>query len=98
DRARHLPLRAFLPLPLRRRRRQRRSGLRRHPYGAEGPAQAVPPRWLLTMAILIKTPAEIDKMRRSGEALRQVHEAVRPLVVPGASTMDLENAAAAKMD
>ena len=50
------------------------------------------------MAILIKTPAEIDKMRRSGEALRQVHEAVRPLVVPGASTMDLENAAAAKMD
>lgn len=50
------------------------------------------------MAILIKTPAEIDKMRRSGEALRQVHEAVRPLVVAGASTMDLENAAAAKMD
>jgi methionyl aminopeptidase len=50
------------------------------------------------MAILIKTPAEIDKMRRSGEALRQVHEAVRPLVVAGASTMDLENAAVAKMD
>lgn len=37
-------------------------------------------------------------MRRSGEALRQVHDAVRPLVVPGASTMDLEKAAAAKMD
>ena len=50
------------------------------------------------MAILIKTAAEIDKMRRSGEALRQVHEAVRPLVVVGASTMDLENAAAAKME
>src|SRR5258708_10795389 len=50
------------------------------------------------MAILVKTPAEIDKMRRSGEVLRQIHEAVRPLVVPGASTMDLENAAAAKMD
>ena len=50
------------------------------------------------MAILIKTNAEIDKMRRSGEALRQVHEAVRPLVVAGASTMDLENVAAAKMD
>jgi methionyl aminopeptidase len=49
------------------------------------------------MAILIKTPAEIDKMRRSGEALRQVHEAVRPLVIAGASTMDLENAAVAKM-
>jgi methionyl aminopeptidase len=49
------------------------------------------------MAILIKTPAEIDKMRRSGAALRQVHETIRPLVVAGASTMDLEKAAAAKM-
>jgi methionyl aminopeptidase len=50
------------------------------------------------MAILIKTAAEIEKMRRSGEALSQVHEAVRPLVVVGASTMDLEAAAAAKME
>lgn len=50
------------------------------------------------MAILIKTAAEIDKMRRSGEVLRQVHDAVRPLVVAGASTMDLEDAAAAKME
>jgi len=50
------------------------------------------------MAILIKTPAEIDTMRRSGEALRQVHEAVRPLVVPGASTLDLDRAAEAKMN
>ena len=50
------------------------------------------------MAILIKTAAEIEKMRRSGESLRKVHEAVRPLVVAGASTMDLENAAAAKID
>jgi methionyl aminopeptidase len=50
------------------------------------------------MAILIKSAAEIAKMRRSGEALRQVHQAVRPLVVPGASTMDLEEAAAACMD
>ena len=50
------------------------------------------------MAILIKTAAEIATMRRSGEALREVHETVRPLVVPGASTMDLENAAAARMN
>jgi methionyl aminopeptidase len=50
------------------------------------------------MAILIKTEAEIGKMRRSGQALHQVHEAVRPLIVAGASTMDLEKAAAAKMD
>jgi methionyl aminopeptidase len=50
------------------------------------------------MAILIKTAAEIEKMRRSGIALRQVHDAIRPLVVPGASTMDLELVAAAKID
>jgi len=50
------------------------------------------------MAVFLKTAAEIEKMRRSGEALRQVHEAVRPLVVPGASTMDLEKVAAAKMN
>jgi methionyl aminopeptidase len=50
------------------------------------------------MAILLKTPAEIDKMRRSGMVLRQVHEAIRPMVVAGASTMDLERVAAAKMD
>jgi methionyl aminopeptidase len=50
------------------------------------------------MAILIKTASEIEKMRRSGQALHQVHEAVRPFVVPGASTMDLEKVAAAKMD
>jgi methionyl aminopeptidase len=50
------------------------------------------------MAILIKTAAEIEKMRRSGEALRQVHETVRPYVLPGASTMDLEKVAAAKME
>jgi len=50
------------------------------------------------MAILIKTEAEIDKMRRSGEALHRVHEAVRPMIVAGASTMDLEKVAAAKME
>ena len=50
------------------------------------------------MAIMIKTPQEIEKMRRSGQVLRQVHEAIRPLVVAGASTQDLENAANAKID
>lgn len=50
------------------------------------------------MPVFIKTAAEIEKMRRSGHALRQVHEAVRPMVVAGASTMDLEKVAAAKMD
>ena len=49
------------------------------------------------MAIFLKTTAEIEKMRRSGEVLRQVHDAIRPVVQPGATTMDLENAAAAKV-
>lgn len=50
------------------------------------------------MAIMIKTPTEIEKMRRSGQILRQVHEHVRPLVVAGASTMDLEIAANEKIN
>ncbi len=50
------------------------------------------------MAIMIKTAQEIEKMRRAGVVLRQVHEAIRPLVVEGASTMDLEVAANAKID
>jgi methionyl aminopeptidase len=50
------------------------------------------------MAILIKTAAEIEKMRRSGEALHQVFEAIRPSILPGVSTMDLDKIAAAKMD
>jgi methionyl aminopeptidase len=50
------------------------------------------------MAILIKTAAEIEKMRRSGVALHQVFEAIRPSILPGVSTMDLDKIAAAKMD
>jgi methionyl aminopeptidase len=50
------------------------------------------------MAIMIKTAQEIEKMRRSGLILMQVHEAIRPLVVAGASTMDLEIVANAKID
>ena len=50
------------------------------------------------MAILLKTPVEIDKMRRSGELLREVHETIRPLVVAGVSTMELERAANRKID
>ncbi len=49
------------------------------------------------MAILIKTPAEIEKMRISGAVLRKVHNAIAPHVVPGASTMDLERIAVAKI-
>ncbi len=49
------------------------------------------------MAIMIKTQAEIEKMRASGRILRQVHDAIAPLVRPGASTMDLETAANQKI-
>jgi methionyl aminopeptidase len=47
---------------------------------------------------MIKTPAEIEKMRVAGQMLRQVHELLAPLVVAGVSTMDLEKAAVRKID
>src|ERR1700722_1279660 len=43
--------------------------------------------------IVRKSPSEIEKMRRSGQIVRQVLNHVRALVAPGASTMDLEKAA-----
>jgi methionyl aminopeptidase len=49
------------------------------------------------MAILIKSAAEIEKMRTSGIALRKVHDAVKAAVRVGATTMDLERIAVAKM-
>ena len=49
------------------------------------------------MAIAIKTAQEIEKMRASGVILRQVHKAVGEAVKPGATTMDLERVAEAKI-
>src|SRR5271168_4735117 len=49
------------------------------------------------MAIVCKSPGEIDKMRQSGRIVRQVLDYVRTLVAPGATTMDLENAAEKKI-
>lgn len=49
------------------------------------------------MPVFIKTTAEIEKMRTSGIALRKVHDTLAPHVVPGASTMDLERIAVAKI-
>ncbi len=49
------------------------------------------------MAIMLKTPQEIEKMRYSGKILRQVHEAIRPIVAVGATTMDLEEVAVKKI-
>ncbi len=42
---------------------------------------------------MCKSPAEIDKMRRSGRIVRQVLESLRAMVAPGISTMDLERSA-----
>ena len=49
------------------------------------------------MAIICKSAAEIEKMRRSGRIVRQVLETVKALVAPGVSTMDLERAAEKKI-
>jgi len=44
-----------------------------------------------------KSQAELDKMRRSGQIVRQVLDVVKALVAPGVSTMDLEHAAEEKI-
>src|SRR5579872_2619719 len=50
------------------------------------------------MAIMCKSPGEIEKMRRSGRIVRQVLDATVAAVKPGATTMDLEAVAAAKIE
>jgi methionyl aminopeptidase len=50
------------------------------------------------MAIVCKSAAEIEKMRHSGRIVRQVLEHVRGLVAPGVTTMELERAAAKKIE
>jgi methionyl aminopeptidase len=49
------------------------------------------------MAIMIKSPQEIEKMRHSGLVVHQVLEHVKTLVKVGATTLDLEEAAAEKI-
>src|SRR5579859_1706033 len=44
-----------------------------------------------------KSQAELGKMRRSGQIVRQVLEAVKGKVAPGVSTMDLEHVAEEKI-
>jgi methionyl aminopeptidase len=50
------------------------------------------------MAIVIKTPQEVEKMRHSGVVVREILEYVRCFVKPGATTMDLEKAAVEKIE
>jgi methionyl aminopeptidase len=49
------------------------------------------------MAIVCKSSAEIEKMRRSGHIVREVLDHLRGLVAPGVTTMDLERAAEKKI-
>jgi methionyl aminopeptidase len=50
------------------------------------------------MAIVCKSTAEIDKMRRSGRIVREVLNLLSSLVAPGVTTMDLERAAEKKIE
>jgi methionyl aminopeptidase len=45
------------------------------------------------MPVMLRSPREIAKMRQSGQVVRQVLDAVREAVKPGATTMDLERVA-----
>ena len=49
------------------------------------------------MAVVLKSSGEIEKMRRAGQIVREVLELVRGLVKPGATTLDLEKAAEARL-
>ncbi|HET7183284.1 MAG TPA: type I methionyl aminopeptidase [Terriglobales bacterium] len=49
------------------------------------------------MAIVCKSPTELEKMRASGRIVRQVLDTVRAMVKPGVTTMDLERAAEKKI-
>ncbi|MGB9415345.1 MAG: type I methionyl aminopeptidase [Acidobacteriaceae bacterium] len=50
------------------------------------------------MAIVIKTAKEVEKMRRAGGIVREVLHAVRAMVKPGATTLDLEKVAATMIE
>ena len=49
------------------------------------------------MPIVCRSPTELEKMRRSGHAVREVLDTVKALVRPGVTTMDLERAADQKI-
>jgi methionyl aminopeptidase len=49
------------------------------------------------VAVVLKSSQEIEKMRRAGKVVREVLELVRGQVKPGATTLDLEKAAEARL-
>ncbi len=50
------------------------------------------------MAIVCKSAKELEKMRESGRIVREVLNLVQSRIAPGVSTMDLERAAAEKIE
>src|ERR1039458_1117824 len=50
------------------------------------------------MAVVLKSSQEIEKRRGAGRVVREVLELVRSKVKPGATTLDLENAAQARLN
>jgi len=48
------------------------------------------------LAVVLKSAAEIEKMRKAGRVVREVLELVRSLVQPGVTTLELEKAAEAR--
>jgi methionyl aminopeptidase len=50
------------------------------------------------LAVVLKSSQEIEKMRRAGKVVREVLELVRGHVKPGATTLDLERVAEAKIN
>jgi methionyl aminopeptidase len=51
----------------------------------------------LNVAVVLKSQDEIEKMRRAGRVVREVLELVRANVKPGATTLDLEKVAEARI-
>jgi methionyl aminopeptidase len=49
------------------------------------------------VAVVLKSSKEIEKMRRAGQVVREVLELVRSQVKPGATTLDLERTAEARL-
>jgi methionyl aminopeptidase len=50
------------------------------------------------VAIICKSGAELEKMRRAGRVVRKVLDELKVMVKPGLSTMDLENFAARRIE
>jgi len=54
-------------------------------------------KWVGNVAVVLKSTQEIEKMRRAGKVVREVLELVRAQVKPGATTLDLEKVAEARI-